>query len=78
MTTLFATMFCSLMTGHAPFCRLTEPPMIYQTQAECRQALESVLQAPMVNGKIVVTASEYGTNWWQCASKQVETWRVEP
>lgn len=74
---IFATMFCTVLTGHEPSCRLTAPPMIYETQAECQQTLERLFQRPMIDGRIVLDKDENGANWWQCASKSVETWKLQ-
>lgn len=72
---IYATMFCTILMGHAPACRLTAPPMIFETQAECRQSLERLFHQPMVDGRIVLSATDNGTNWWQCASKKIEEWK---
>lgn len=75
MVTIFATMFCSILQGQAPACRLTAPPMIFETRAECQRSLERAYQKPMVDGRLVTFVTDSSIGWWQCASKQVAEWQ---
>lgn len=69
---VYALVFCSTLLGQVD-CRHAQPPMVFESLAECRQTGASLLRRPVgKDGRMVVGDAA----WWQCAAKRVDAWEL--
>lgn len=74
---IYAMIFCSTVLGPMN-CRTTVPPLIFKSLEECQRTLQYTQRKSMdVEGRVIVTQAGEVVQWWQCASKRIETWEAQ-